>query len=71
MLHVLVYCDLTTLNARTLPAEALDTEVLCVEGWLTCVHADTDQHKEEKQHLLGVWMMDMCVHEDVLPADAD
>ena len=39
MLHVLVYCDLTTLNARKLPAEALGTEVLCVEGWLACMHA--------------------------------
>ena len=40
---------------------------------LTCVHADADQHKEEneKQHLLGVWMMGVCVREDVLPADAD
>ena len=39
MLHVLVYCDLTTLNARTLPAEALSTKVLCAEGWLLCMHA--------------------------------
>ena len=64
MLHVVVYCDLTTLNARTLPAEALGTKVLCVEGWLacvracrgrdgqrlTCMHADADQHKEEKKN---------------------